>query len=86
MAAARARRKGSPVGLARSPWQIVGREPALVHDLFGKLPVEMRNDELVECVIKLAVLTSAEPGPLLWKVVLVHNVAEKNWICPIGET
>ena len=54
--------------------------------MFGKLLVEVGNNELVKCVIELAVLSPAKPGALLWKVLHLHNIGEQDWICAIGET
>src|SRR5262245_40016300 len=74
------------VSLARTHWHIFGGQPALIHDLLGKLPVEVRQNELVKCVIEFAVLAPTEPRSLLWKVIHVHDIGEHDRICPIGET
>ena len=79
-------RAARSVGLSSSASHPVGGEPARIHDLFGKLPVEVRNNELMKRVNKLSVLTPALLGPLFWKVVLLHKIGEQDSICPISET
>ena len=74
------------VGLSNPASHLVGGEPARIHDLFGKLLVEVRSNELVKRVNKLSVLAPAQLGPLFWQVVLLHNIGKQDSICPISKT
>ena len=57
----------------------------MIHNLFRKLLVEVRNDELAKGPRHAAVFVPATLGPILRQEFLLHHVGKQDGIGPIAE-